>query len=311
MSLVLLGLGLVAGCGRDSKSRELDVVAKVGGVVLTRSEVDAELDRRARAGLPALDPAEWVESWVRQQVLLTRAREAGVERDPEVRRRIDRVLVARMEEPLEEQLRSLESVKDSEVEAFYRTHAGEFIRPEQIRVAWIWFRLPPRATSEQRAELAKRVEHVRAEAAAGGAGDEAFARLARQYSEDRATRYTGGDCGWVSRTDAGLNWPAAARTAVLALESPGDVSPVTESEDGFHLFRLLARRAAEPRRLAELREQIVHRLQRERRESAVRQFHESLRAGLEIQVNTSAIAAVKTPVPILARQATPPVLPGH
>lgn len=306
----VVGIVLLAGCDRRPDLPDTPVVAQVGSLVLTASDVEIELARRRRAGLPSIPPAEVVEGWVRHQVLLIRAREAGLDRDPELQRRMERVLVARLEEPLEERLRTLESVTPDEVEAFHRDHAGEFQIPEQVRVAQIWFRLPSRATPEQREAIQARATAVRAAAVAAGATDQTFGDLARQHSEDRPTRYTGGDCGWVALGGNQAPWPADAEASVFALQRPGEISPVIESEDGFRLFRLTARRPAQPRAVEEVRDQIVHRLQRERRTAAVRQFHESMRAGLAVQVRPEALASIpgapvaQTPGPV------PPPLPA-
>jgi parvulin-like peptidyl-prolyl isomerase len=94
-----------------------------------------------------------------------------------------------------------------------------------------------------------------------------FAKAASLYSDDRYTAERGGSLGWFTREEAApAIWQAA--TALF----PGEVSSPVETENGFHLVRLIdyetpqqreylrLMQEEEWRRLAQLREQIGIRL---------------------------------------------------
>src|SRR5690606_41274269 len=63
---------------------------------------------------------------------------------------------------------------------------------------------------------------------------EAFATLARQYSDDVASGRRGGDLGFfgLGRMVPPFN------DAAFALQNPGDISDVVETQFGYHLIRL-------------------------------------------------------------------------
>ncbi|WP_437757869.1 peptidylprolyl isomerase [Sorangium sp. So ce1389] len=81
-----------------------------------------------------------------------------------------------------------------------------------------------------------------------------FAELARDVSEDPTTRDQGGDLGFVMASQL-WNWPHVLDA--LAATAEGGVSPVVETEQGFHVFLRRAPPAA--RRLSGARILLSHR----------------------------------------------------
>jgi len=66
---------------------------------------------------------------------------------------------------------------------------------------------------------------------------EDFAQLAKQYSDDLSSASRGGDLGWVKRGTFVPEFEAAAFNL-----QPGELSPVVETEFGYHIIQLLQRR---------------------------------------------------------------------
>ncbi|MFA5995714.1 MAG: peptidylprolyl isomerase [Patescibacteria group bacterium] len=66
-----------------------------------------------------------------------------------------------------------------------------------------------------------------------------FVDLAKQYSED-GTKDLGGDLDWIKKGDTVPAFEAAA----FALTEPNQISPVVETEFGFHLIQLIEKKAA-------------------------------------------------------------------
>jgi parvulin-like peptidyl-prolyl isomerase len=72
---------------------------------------------------------------------------------------------------------------------------------------------------------------------------ENFAALAQQESEDVSTAANGGDLGWFPR-DVALMPPVVVQTA-FAL-SVGEISPLVQSEAGYHIIKVEARENERP-----------------------------------------------------------------
>jgi peptidyl-prolyl cis-trans isomerase C len=70
------------------------------------------------------------------------------------------------------------------------------------------------------------------------------------------------------------------------------VSDVTPSPYGFHLFKVVDRKAAQRRTLEQARAQIAEKLAREKRARAQEEYVAALRQAAEIRVDERALAAV-------------------
>lgn len=91
----------------------------------------------------------------------------------------------------------------------------------------------PKVNAEQRKIATEQLEDIRKRILEGG---EDFAALAQKYSDDGSARI-GGDLGWTQRGKFVPEFEAAA----YKLEKD-EISPVIESEFGFHIIQLLERR---------------------------------------------------------------------
>lgn len=81
---------------------------------------------------------------------------------------------------------------------------------------------------------------------------ESIEALAARYSDDRGSRDTGGLIKGPSES-----FDPAFSAAVLALEKPGDLAPVTETRFGFHVIQLVAKTEAGRPRFESVREQLI------------------------------------------------------
>jgi peptidyl-prolyl cis-trans isomerase C len=114
-----------------------------------------------------------------------------------------------------------------------------------------------------------------------------FEKLARLYSVS-PDRERGGDLGFFTRGQK----PKAFEEACFRLK-PGQLSPVTPSEYGYHLFKVLERRPARPRTFEEARADIVAALRREKEAAAEEAFRRELRARAAIEIDARAVQKVK------------------
>ncbi len=318
-----LGLGIVlvcatVGCRKAPESNTppltvvTNVLAQVEDGVITVAQFEAELARRAQRGSGRVsspqDREALLEEMVRFEVMYARAIAAGLDRDPEMAQRIRRMVVARYEEQHQAEAEKTPAPTATEVDAYYREHLAEFIQPEKVRGAVLLLKVSPKATEEKKQEAMRRAEGIRAEAIQQAAAQPSFGDLARQHSEDAATRYRGGDGGWIARDQKGFFWPKEVVEGLFALGAPGEIGPVIRTPDGLYVIKLMERTAAAAAPLDQVRERIAWRLQSERTQQAQKDFYEQQKAGLRIVINRDRLATVTLP-PAPTSAPPPPALP--
>ena len=96
----------------------------------------------------------------------------------------------------------------------------------------------PQPTREEKQQFRDRAEELRRQVADGGD----FATVARLYSQDPGSAPHGGDLGFNTRDGFVKEFSAVAFRL-----KPGELSPVFESEFGFHFLEVLERRGEEVR----------------------------------------------------------------
>jgi peptidyl-prolyl cis-trans isomerase D len=144
--------------------------------------------------------------------------------------------------------------KDPErVRKAYEARRREFDQPEQARVRHILARFEVGDEAAKQAAR-ERIDAIRARLAQG----EDFASVAKEASEDPATRENGGDLGLVSRGGIVAPLEEAAFT-----QAPGALGEVIESPQGFHLLRVDERRAARVVPFEEAQAQVAAELARQ------------------------------------------------
>jgi peptidyl-prolyl cis-trans isomerase C len=282
-----------------------NVVAVVAGVEISAGALQTELRRQYRVvpegGLTAEQKLAALDGLVRQEAIYAQARAKGFDQSPQMQARIKQLVVAQFKE--REFKSENPAVSEREIEAFYQANGGRYAQPTAIRGAAIFLSMPAAATAEKQAEFRARAEAVLAEAR-GAADETIFAQLVARHSEDQATRYRGGDLGWLTQGAAGVE--ATLTEALFALKTPGEFAPLAQTPRGFYIAKLLERRDASRKSLAEVREAIRYQLAREKAAQAEREFHDAMKAGLDITVNRERVEAISLP----ARKDEPPRMPG-
>ena len=310
---LLIGCVLGTGCSKPAPTEISDAVAIVEGAPIRAVELQAELQRRPPA-LPGIsDPAarnSVLADLIRNRVLLHRARSQGLDRDPETQRRIDRLIAAIYLEKHAPNPESLPNPSDEEIRQAYEQRRSDFTTPERIRVGLIYLRGSPQASVEKSLELRQSAERLRADLDPAASGTATFANLARQHSDDRTSRYQGGDIGWVELGRKNHPWPDAVVQAMSRLQSAGDLSSVVETPSGCYLLKLLAREGAGFRPMEAVREQVTHGLLVARKAALTERFEKDLKEGLQIQIHSDAVARVPMPERRLANSTPqPPAFP--
>ncbi len=312
--MVVLGLtaGIwLSGCARADRSETMpaNAVAVVEGQAITAEAFQAELARRAQTAPGRYaDPREkqaLLEEMIRLEVLYQKALAAGYDKHPQIAAGIKRMITAKYEE---DRLTQLGQPKPSpeEIVDYYRNHPRQFGTPAKVRVALIEFKAARTATAEKRAEIGRKAQAVLAEAKAAPATDGTFGLLAQTYSEDQASRYRGGDIGWLTAGDTNAPWDRAVLVAISYLTQSGDFAPVIETPTAFYLVKLVERRPASLRPLAEVKDGIAYLVARQKQEQREQALYQSFKQGLKIRTNYALLESIRPP----ASESRPPGGPG-
>lgn len=220
--------------------------ARRTGRLATDAEVEARLQQIA-ATFPS--PEEFERTLHRQGVSRAELRER-VRFELTVRRLLDRMQVP--------------AVTDQEARAYFDAHREAFDEPERVRVRHILLR----TEAEARLALAR----LRA--------GEPFDKLARELSQDPATRDRGGDVGWVV---PGQTVPEFEQVAFRL--KPGEVSEPVRTSFGYHLVQVTQRLPAKKATWAAARQQVRELLRESKRREAFESWLKGVRARAKIAVH--------------------------
>ena len=99
------------------------------------------------------------------EVFYQEALRQKLDQKPEVQQSIRQLLTQKLLEQVEGKAWSRE-VTEAEVKAYYDQHAGEYNRPEQVRIADIYIAIPAQASGMEKDALKKKAEAALTEAQA-------------------------------------------------------------------------------------------------------------------------------------------------
>lgn len=321
------GLLLAGGCGgpEDEESKAPPapgevILAEVAGTVITPEDLQEEAERRIARRQPVPDKETLLEQMVERRAMLHRAKELGLDRDAEVTRAIENLLIGKLKETaLDDNVREAQ-IDDDSLREIYAERIEEFTQPAKYRLAILYLEGGENASAAKRAELRSRLEEARdlalSDPPKGGRGPAAggFGELAVRYSDDQVGRYRGGDAGWFDQSAENSRWPAEVLETGAALAKDA-VSDIIETEDGLYLVKKTDERPSAVKPFAAVRMLLQQRELVKRRENLADGFRAEALKGAGAKVHSKALASVDLPgaPSSLARESEdekPPSLPG-
>lgn len=133
------------------------------------------------------------------------------------------------------QIRQNIQVSDDELKPIYQANIAKYQVPNRVQAEHILL-MTNGKTDAEIVELRKKADDIHAQATKKGAN---FGELAKKYSEDPGSKGNGGKLGWIEQ---GQTVPEFEKAA-FAL-NPGEVSPVVQSQFGFHIIKVEAKEQA-------------------------------------------------------------------
>ena len=243
-AFALATLVIAADCIAQAGNAGDEILAENASVKLTRFDYETDLLRvppemRGEFAASAKRLTLMLNTLIVDKTLAKQARDAGLDRDPEISRRlaleVDRFFAQAMLGKIERDAAAEFDAKSADflpkARETYLLNKEMYKTPEQVSASHILFDPTKHGGSDAALALAKA---ARAKILAGAD----FAKLAAELSDDASNKADGGQLGWFGpkRMD-----PAFSKAA-YALAKIGDVSEPVQSSFGWHIIRLDGRR---------------------------------------------------------------------
>jgi peptidyl-prolyl cis-trans isomerase SurA len=158
------------------------------------------------------------------------------------------------------------TVSDSDVQGYYDRHmkSGD----SQVKASHIFIAIPENADAATVLDKERIAKKLLDRAKAG----EDFAKLAKEFSEDPATRTEGGDLGYFGKDML----PKPIEEMVFAMKV-GEVRGPVRADRGFHVIKLVDRRAKDVKPLTDVKEELRNMLKTKEMERQTKNYLTELR----------------------------------
>ena len=181
---------------------------------------------------------------------------------------------------------------DEAAREFYLANPQQFLQPEQIRAQHVLIKAEGR--SKEAAEVLAR--HVFALAKKG---DQDFAKLATEFTEDQSGKENGGDLGFFARGAMVKPFEEAA----FGLKAAGDMVGPVETQFGYHVIRLVERKAEAAIPFEQVKDKLVRDETLKFKRTAIAREYERVGKLPGIEVDQAAISALVKPIEIKSTHA--------
>ncbi len=316
-----------------------DVVVRVNDQIITRSDVEREaVQVEQEAQQQQLTGVEFqqkqkdmLRDMIDQQLLLSKAKELGLNADADVIRQLDQIRIENKMSSLDElaaaakaqgvsfedfkakirnQILSRQVVQDEvgrklqlspiEERAYYQDHLKEFEQPEQVRLSEILIPLPESATPADIVTGEKKANDVKSKVMQG----QDFADLAKKFSGG-PTAVQGGELGLFKR--GALAKVLEEQTFALPV---GQSTQPIRTRQGFVILKVTAHDQAGPAPMKEVEPQIQEALYIKQMQPALRAYLTKLREQAYVDLQPGFVdsgSSAKETKPVFTAYAPPPV----
>jgi parvulin-like peptidyl-prolyl isomerase len=317
IGLILGWLGVVAWQHRGALISPSAWLARVGDGYITRAMFIDEMHRRGGA-----TPGQYqdmaqkralLDDMVWKMVQVNSANAQQLAQAPEVRHQIDQILASHYQQRTLRKQQQAIVVTDADVRAHYDAHVADYIVPARRRLAMVQILVPAGASEEVWKNAMERGAEVLAKARAQAAATPHFGVVAREYSQDQASRYRGGMIGWIAEGKVDrYRYDPALLTALLALKSAGEFSAVVRGKDAVYVGRVVELEAQRERPFEQLAIGIRQGLLQERMQQAETQFRERLLKASAITIHQAELESIDPLAPPADSQPPqPPAMPNQ
>jgi peptidyl-prolyl cis-trans isomerase C len=322
-AVAVLALQTAIVCGAESKAVEIkaeapktsptDVLAKVNGTPITRSELDRAVttilaQTHAPQNLPAEAQQQVEENAINQLIGSELLYQAGSKQEiKDLDKQVEEKLAqgkarfsttAEYEAALkannidEKELKAVirkdiiinnlyqkeviakTTVTEAEIKKFYDENKEKFKKPESYHASHILIGVDPQATPEEKQKAKEKAEAIRKKLLAGAD----FAALAKAESTC-PSKEKGGDLGTFSKGEMVPEFEKATEAL-----KPGEISDVVETQFGYHIIKLIEKKDPGVVTLDEVKDKIEAYLKQTKAQKALLEYVDELKGKAKIEM---------------------------
>jgi len=306
-TLLLAMLMGAADCIAQAQNGADEVLAENALIKLTRADYQTAVMLRVPPGMRnefAASPQRLtllLNTLLIDKTLAQEFRNAGLDRDPEVVRRLAaetdglyaQLMIAKIETDAAVEFDKKSATFLAAAKETYLLDKAKYVMPDQVSASHMLFET---SKGGDDAALA-RAKEARAKVL-GGAD---FATVAKQVSDDTSARLNGGFVGWFG---PGKMDPAFTKAA-FELKNVGDLSEPVKSAVGWHIIRLDGRRPARPMTLEEAQKVIMPDLRARYIKDAREAKLSAISKDPNMKVNQAALDALVVKLPDISQPRAP------
>lgn len=208
---------------------------------------------------------EFLEEIVKRELLLQEAKRTGIEKDQALIDRIEEIRERMiLNDFLQREVEGKLVTTEKELEDYYNLHKDEFKSPDGARISQIVVK-----TEEDAGGVLKKLHR--------GAD---FARTAKEFSVDIASRNSGGDLGVIQK---GKIHPQL--DMVIFNMNEGDISDPIKTESGYHIIKLQKKIPGTPLSFNDAKNMVSQRYHIEKRSKVFEDLFASLRSKARVTIS--------------------------
>lgn len=316
--LAIASVSLLSACSKQAAPKA-EVLAKVGSAEIRAHDLKREAEWRLQHGRAATNKQALLDEMVLQEALLQRARKAGIDTDPQVQREVRNLIIGKLFDRQVDARQDTVSIRTDELRAEYERNLTKYTRAAKFRFSLLFLEADAKTTEAKRAQLKGRLQEARRLAATSpapsgrGPAAQGFGAVAIDYSDDQASRYRGGDIGWLDAGATHSRWPRQLLEVAEALDK-GQMSDVIETDAGLCVIMKTDAREASVTPFAHVEATLRQSLLVKRRQEIEKAFRREAVEQAGVTVNQKALAGIELKLPATAvaqnRQTEPPSIPG-
>jgi len=266
--MLVLIIAFVFGC---SKTKD-EVIVKAGSSKLTKKELQEDLKSLPPQTKAFLASPEGInrlkDELIKREVLYEEARKKGIEKSEDFKKRMEEFKkITLINMLLEQEIKNMQNVTETEAKEYYEKHKDEFIKPTEVRVSQIVVK-----NEDDAKKVYERINK-----------GEDFGKIAKEVSIDEKTKASEGDMGFFKKGQ--LN--QQIENVVFNLRK-GQVSMPLTNQKGISIFKVTEVKGT-PIDFESVKSQLIEQLKVKKQQDWFNSYIEDLKKKHKVEVNEKAL----------------------